>query len=183
MTFQEKILKLYYLYHLELFGERFCDDFPQSATEKKQGVLGHSPKGAKIGFISQTPLLDHDSSFLPKKSAQMLEDIITKVFNLSPKECCILSLFKTSQISYDEHIKQHADILLSQISQSSARVFMIFGASEIADHLFSKNTELGTPIKFKHKTLIPTHSFGALIKLPALKKQTFQHLTIAKAFI
>lgn len=180
---QENLLKLNYLYHLEMFGENFCEDFPSPQQQKDQGILGHSPKIAKIGFITQTPLLDKDSQFLPKKSSKMLEDIITKVFGLSLQECCILSLFKTQQISYTQNLKQHAEILHAQIAQSSACVFVIFGTSEIAEPLFSKNLELGSLIKFKNKSFITTHSFGALIKLPALKKETFNHLKNAKALI
>ncbi len=175
------LLKLNYLYHLEMFGEEFFEGFPQSNPSTQQGFLGFSPQQAKIGFITQTPLIDKDWQFLPTKSAQMLEDIITKVFALKPQECCIFSLFKTQQISYEQDIKQHAEILLSQITQSSAQVFVIFGLSEIANHLLPSKVDLGSLTKFKNKSWITTHSLLALIKLPALKKQTFHHLKIAKA--
>lgn len=167
-----------------MLGDSFCEDFPSNKETKPQGVLGLSPKHAKIGFITQTPLLGEKNQFLPKKSAQMLESIIAKVFNLTPKDCCILSLFKTSQISYDENLKGHIEILLSQISQASAKIFVIFGYSEIAQHLFQKEKfDLGTPIKFKNKLFIITHSFEALIKLASLKKQTLEHLNISKALL
>lgn len=164
-----------------MIGDSFCEDFPCTQRIKSQGTLGFSPENAKIGFISQTPLLNQANQFLPKKSAQMLENIITKVFHLTLKDCCILSLFKTSQTSYDEHLKQHIQILLSQILQSPAKVFVIFGYSEIAQHLLQKEKfELGIPIRFKGKDLVITHSFEALIKITALKKQTLEHLNIAK---
>lgn len=183
MHLSENLLKLQYLYSLEMLGEEFCDNFPTSQDREQKGVLGHSPQKAKIGFISQTPLLNENTHFLPQKSAQMLEDIITKVFNLSLQEACILSLFKTQAISYDENLKQHIQILLSQISQSSAKIFVIFGNTEIAQYLFNKNTNIGSAINFKNKTMIVTHSFKALIKLAALKKQTLQHLKTAKTLL
>lgn len=167
-----------------MLGDSFCEDFPSNKTTKPQGVLGVSPKHAKIGFITQTPLLGEKNQFLPKKSAQMLENIITKVFNLTLEDCCILSLFKTSQISYDEHLKGHIEILLSQISQASPKVFVIFGYSEIAQHLLQREKlELGIPLKFKNKHFVVTHSFEALIKLVSLKKQTLEHLNISKALL
>lgn len=167
-----------------MLGESFYEDFPTTQINKPQGMLGLSPKSAKIGFISQTPLLGEKDQFLPKKSAQMLENIITKVFHFSLKDCCILSLFKTSQTSYDEHLKQHIEILLSQISQASAKVFVVFGYSEIAQHLLQKEKfELGIPIKFKDRHFVITHSFEALIRLAGLKKQTLEHLNIAKALL
>lgn len=180
---QENLLKLNYLYHLEMFGEDFFDGFLTSQTNKKQGVLGLSPKSAKIGFITQTPLLDENLDFLPKKSAMMLEDIITKVFHFSKQDCCILSFFKTQQTSYNEELKGHIDVLLSQIMQSSASVFIVFGTQEVGNPLFSKNLEIGSVVKFKDKNFIITHSLGALIKLVALKKQTLEHLKIAKGLI
>lgn len=183
MHLSENLLKLQYLYSLEMLGEEFCDDFPTQQIPQKKGILGLSPQKAKIGFISQTPLLDENTHFLPQKSAQMLEDIITKIFNLKLQETCILSLFKTQSITYDENLKQHIQILLSQISQSSAQIFVIFGHTEIAQHLFQKDIPMGNPINFKNKKLIITHSFKALIKLTALKKQTLQHLKIAKALL
>lgn len=167
-----------------MLGESFCEDFPTTQITKPQGILGLSPKSAKIGFVSQTPLLGENNQFLPKKSAQMLENIIAKVFNLTLKDCCIFSLFKTQQTSYDEHLKQHIEILLSQISQASAEVFVIFGYSEIAQHLLQKEKfDLGIPLKYKNKHFVITHSFEALIKLVALKKQTLDHLNIAKALL
>lgn len=167
-----------------MLGDSFCEDFPSIQSTKPQGILGLSPEGAKIGFISQTPLLGKDNQFLPKKSAQMLENIIAKVFHLTLKDCCIFSLFKTSQTSYDEHLKRHIEILLSQISQASAEVFIIFGHSEIAQHLLQKEKlDLGIPFRFKNKHFLITHSFEALIKLTALKKQTLEHLNIAKALL
>lgn len=183
MSLEQNILKLHYLYNLEMFGEDFCDEFPTHHTSKKHGVLGHSPNTAKVGFITQTPLLDENLHFLPKKSATMLEDMITKVFFLNKKDCCILSLFKTQQTLYDENLKGHIKILLSQILQSPAQTFIVFGTSELANHLFGKNLEIGNKVKFKNKNFIITHSFGALIKLTALKRQTLEHLKIAKALI
>lgn len=167
-----------------MLGDSFCEDFPSDKATKMRGVLGFSPKHAKIGFITQTPLLGEKNQFLPKKSAQMLENIITKVFNLTPKDCCILSLFKTPQTSYNENLKGHIEILLSQVSQASAKIFVVFGYSEIAQHLFQREKfDLGAPIKFKNKLFIITHSFEVLIKLASLKKQTLEHLNTSKALL
>lgn len=177
------LLKLHYLYTLEMLGDAFCEDFASARHTQSKGILGYSPKNAKIGFVSQIPLLNQAKQFLPKKSAQMLEKMIQKVFCLTQEECCILSLFKTSQTAYDENLKQHIEILLSQIFESQAKIFILFGYSEIAQHLCKENIELGIPFKFKHKHLLVTHSFEALIRIPTLKKQTLQHLNTAKALL
>lgn len=166
-----------------MFGENFCEEFASSQKTKTKGSLGLSPQNAKIGFITQTPLLDRDCHFLLQKSSEILENIITKFFNFSIQDCCILSLFKTQEIPQNEEIKQHIQILHSQISQSSPQVFVLFGDIEITQPLFGKGSELGNVVDFKNKKLITTHSLKALIKLPLLKKQTLEHLKIAKAFL
>lgn len=166
-----------------MIGDEFCDEFRQPKKTHNQANIGFSPENAKIGFITQTPLLNKNQEFLPKKSAQMLENIITKVFHLTQQDCCILSLFKTDQISYDEHLKQHVDILLSQILSSDAKVFVIFGHSELTAHLLQKDLQLGILVSFRNKLFITTHSFQALIKLATLKKQTLEHLNTAKALL
>lgn len=172
-----------------MFGEEFCDaniliQTPDSNPQSSQ-ILGWNPKGAKIGFITLTPSLDAQNSFLSQKSSEMLKNIILKVFSLTQRECGIFSLFKTSEIpqNYQDYFK-HKEILLAQISQCDAKVFIIFGLEEIAKILFpNQKIQLGSALKFKNKTLVATHSLKALLRLENLKKQTMQHLISAKGLM
>lgn len=186
---RNQIIALNYLYHLQMFGEEFCDanliPQPQTTSSQDSQILGYNPKGAKIGFITHTPSLDAHSAFLMQKSSQMLQDIMHKVFALNQGQCGFFSLFKTLETlpNPTEYFK-YKEILLAQILQCDARVFVIFGLEEVAQILFPKqNLQLGSMLKFREKTLIITHSLRALLRLESLKKQTMQHLLRAKELI
>lgn len=172
-----------------MFGEEFCEAnlLPQTQSSSSQNsqILGWNPKGARVGFITLTPSLDAQNTFLSQKSSQMLQDIIYKVFSLTQNDCGIFSLFKTSDTPQNRYEDpKYREILLAQIAQCSAKVFIIFGLEEIAEILFpNQKLQLGSMLKFRDKTLIITHSFRALLKLESLKKQTMQHLIKAKELI
>lgn len=172
-----------------MFGEEFCDDnlFPQKRNTQSQNpqVLGWNPKGAKIGFITPSPSLDTQNAFLLQKSSQMLQDIIHKVFLLKQSDCGIFSLFKTPEIPQNRNDDfKYREILLAQIAQCQAKVFVIFGLEEVGEILFpNQNIQIGSVLKFKNKSLIITHSLKALLRLESLKKQTMQHLISAKALM
>lgn len=171
-----------------MFGEEFCTEIlPQTQSSQSQNpqVLGWNPKGAKIGFITPTPSLDSQNTFLSQKSSQMLQDIIHKVFSLTQNDCGIFSLFKTPEIPQNRNDDfKYREILLAQIAQCQARVFVIFGLEEVGGIVFpNQNLQLGSMLKFREKTLIITHSLKALLRLESLKKQTMQHLRKAKELI
>lgn len=187
---QKQIITLNYLYHLQMFGEEFCDEIPLSQTLnnsplQNSQVLGWDPKGAKVGFITLAPLLDSNNTFLMQKSSQMLQDIISKVFFLTQEQCGIFSLFKTQDPSYDpQNNFKYREVLLAQIAQSQAKVFVVFGLEEMGQILFpNQNIQLGRAVKLKEKILVFTHSIKALLKLEGLKKQTMQHLKYTKALM
>lgn len=172
-----------------MFGEEFFDESvlprKEEAQVKNSQVLGWNPREAKVGFITQTPSLDSQNAFLMQKSSQMLQDIIQKVFSLTQGECGIFSLFKSPDIiPPSSEFFKYREILLAQISQCQAKVFVIFGLEEIGNILFpNQNLQLGSTMRFRGKTLIFTHSLKALLRLEGLKKQTMQHLNNAKALV
>lgn len=184
-----QIIALNYLYHLQMFGENFCDEIPLQSTQdtpsQNPQVLGWNPKGSRIGLITPTPALDSNNAFLMQKSSQMLQDIMSKVLSLTQEQCGIFSLFKTQDIPPNPHENfKYREILFAQIAQSQAKVFIIFGLEEVGGVLFPNQTlQLGSSIKFRGKTLIFTHSLKALLRLESLKKQTMQHLNHAKALM
>lgn len=172
-----------------MYGVDYCDDnlLPQNRDNSTQNnqVLGWNPKGARVGFITSTPALDLQNTFLMQKSSQMLQDIMHKVFSLNQEECGFFSLLKTldTPIAPSENYK-YKEILLAQISQCHAKVFVIFGLEEVGEILFpNQNIQIGSILKFKNKSLIITHSLKALLRLESLKKQTMQHLISAKALM
>lgn len=180
----QNLAKLYYLYNAQMFGEEFCDDLaptPKQPNLQEQN-LGYNPVGAKIGFITQSPLIDRNHQFLSKKSAQMLENIINNVFHLSKNEYCIFSLFKSYSLTPQnlQELPKYQEILKAQILQSQAQVFVIFGNEEVAQHLLNTTHPIGTLFKFGNKQLLITHPFNALIKRDTFKKETFTHLKLVK---
>ena len=186
---RNQIITLNYLYHLQMFGEEFFDEGILPRKEETQSkntqVLGWNPKGARLGLITPSPLLDANYAFLIQKSSQMLQDIMSKVFSLTQEQCGIFSLFKTSDtLPPSSEFFKYREILLAQISQCQAKVFVIFGLEEVGNILFpNQNLQYGSTLGFRGKTLIFTHSLKALLRLEGLKKQTMQHLKSAKALM
>ncbi|ANV97596.1 hypothetical protein BBW65_01690 [Helicobacter enhydrae] len=180
-----RVLKLYYLHQLLAFGEEFTHDILMPPkTQTRTESLGQNPKDARIGFITKTPLLDSQGNFLPKQSGEILQKIIANVFKLNPKKCSILSFFKTDVITNQSMSEdaQYRKLLLTQISQSTAKVFIIFDL-QIANILLATDIKQGVPCVYGQKTFIATHSLTALLKLPALKRETFADLNTAKEFL
>lgn len=114
----------------------------------------------------------------------MLQNMISKVLNLTLSDCAIFSLYKTKEICPAQEIQKYREILLVQMLQSSAQYGLIFGAEEIANILFPKhNPTIGSSLNLKGKKLLITHSLKALIRLESLKKQTLHDLKNLKALL
>lgn len=171
-----------------MFGVEYCDDFhfptPQKPAPQPVQNLGWNPQSARVMLITTFPLVEKNGAFLTQKSSQMLQDMISKVLNLSLQECAIFSFYKTQEVCPPQDIQKYREILLAQIMQSPAQYGLIFGLEEIASQLFPKHPlSIGSSLNLRGKKLLITHSLKALIRLENLKRQTLRDLKNLEALL
>ncbi|MDE5925647.1 MAG: uracil-DNA glycosylase [Helicobacter sp.] len=140
-------------------------------------------QNSKLIFLTLMPLLDSQSRFA-SKSAQMLKNIIERVFDLSLREVSILSLLKCEipQNSQQICIESCMGYFLKQIEFAQSPILVLLGA-EAYFYLTQDGSDYGNVqgklLKWNHLKLFPTFSLSQLLRQPELKinaHKEFLHL-------
>lgn len=145
--------------------------------------FGILKEDCKLAFVTQTSLLDAKNAFLETRSAKMLQDIAKHVLKLS--QYSLLSLLKCGDVFEKtpdlEICKLH---LFAQLKSLQGAIILCFLDEEgLGFFDFQEKDLFGKPLKWQGQTIIFTHSLISLSKNPSLKKETMQHLLLAKGFL
>lgn len=142
---------------------------------------------SRLIFLTLSPLLDSQLRFA-SKAAQMLKNIIERVFCLSLQEVSILSLLKCEipQNAQKTCVESCMGYLLKQLEFAQSKVVVLFGA----DTYFyftqdGSNYEQvqGKLFEWNHLSLFPTFSLNQLLRQPELKVNAHKELLNLKELL
>ncbi|RDU59706.1 uracil-DNA glycosylase family protein [Helicobacter marmotae] len=150
--------------------------------------IKHSPKpsigilntNAPLCFVSEVPLIDEKGQFVQNKSAIMLENIIKRVFNLSPSQVSILSLVKCGgSPAESSEILSCMDFCLLQLQKANPKVCILLG-NRVCEHILGQHLEGGRILWHNNRKFLVTYSLNELVRNPSLKAQAHNHFLGAK---
>lgn len=160
-------------------------------TQRLSGFL--NPQSS-VCFITANPLVDSKHAkpvFVANKSATMLQNMITNVFNLPLQSCSILSLVKCpiESTPHIDEVSMCIGFLHTQLEHITPKVIVLFG-QECAQYVLGQNVEgvrdfrdYGRILWHNNRSFLLTYSLGEIVRNPSLKPQVMQHLLVAKGVL
>lgn len=157
-----------------------CKLCPQKSSSASVGLCN---KNSQLIFLSLLPLLDSQLRFT-SKSAQMLKNIIERVFHIGLQKVSILSLLKCEipQDAQKDCVESCLGYFLKQVEFAQSKVIVLLG-EEVYFYLTQdgscyENVQ-GKMLEWNHLNLFPTFSLSQLIRQSELKikaHKEFLHL-------
>ncbi|MDD6055986.1 MAG: uracil-DNA glycosylase family protein [Helicobacter sp.] len=155
--------------------------------KKGASNFGLCNKNSKMAFVSLMPILDGQLRFAGNM-AQMLKNIIEKVFFLKINEVSILSLLKCEipLNAQNASVEQCSGYFLKQLEMCGAKILVILGGDVYAyltqdgSHY---NKVQGKVLQWNQITIFPTFSLGVLMRDVRLKAVAHRELLLLKEFM
>ncbi len=157
------------------------------AQKSSPASAGLCNQDSKLIFLTLLPVLDSQLRFT-SKGAQMLKNIIERVFTLKIQSVSILSLLKCEipQNAQKTCIESCMGYFLKQIEFAQGRVIVLLGA-EVYFYLTQDGSHYenvqGKMLKWNHFNLFPTFSLNQLLRQPELKIKAHQEFLNLKELL
>lgn len=159
------------------------------AKTKARPNAGYAPQGARVAFVSESPLLERENlPILKTRGGEMLQDMIEKILKLSVKEVALLSLLKCAPpIGYDvseECLNACAPYLFEQLQRLRPQIIVLLGAV-VAQRFLPAGFESvrGRLGSWEGMQLVPIYSPRFLLRNPSFKRETMRDLLLIKSLL
>lgn len=159
------------------------------AKTKARPNAGYAPSGARIAFVSESPLLEHENlPILKTRGGEMLQDMIEKILKMSVKDVALLSLLKCAPpIGYDvakDCFNACAPYLFEQLQKLRPKIIVLLGAV-VSQHFLAADFESvrGKLGSWEGMQLVPIYSPRFLLRNPSFKRETMRDLLLIKSLL
>lgn len=157
------------------------------AQKSSPACAGLCNRDSQLIFLTLLPLLDSQLRFA-SKSAQMLKNIIERVFHLGLQNVSILSLLKCEipQNAQKDCVESCMSYFLKQVEFAQGKVIVLLGAETYfyltQDGSRYENVQ-GKLLQWNHLSLFPTFSLNQLLRQPELKTKAHKEFLNLKALL
>ncbi|WP_238699269.1 uracil-DNA glycosylase family protein [Helicobacter sp. MIT 05-5294] len=154
------------------------------AQKSSLASAGLCNQNSQLVFLSLLPILDSQMRFA-SKGAQMLKNIIERVFGLNVQNVSILSLLKCEipQAAQKNCVESCMGYFLKQIEFAQSKVIVLLGAEAYfyltQDGSCYENVQ-GKILEWNHLKLFPTFNLNQLLRKPELKIQAHKEFLTLK---